>query len=149
MRKVLLFSLIILCFFSCTKKSEYSLTPKISYIEMQPKQLNVIPASGSTYITLSFSDGDGDIGFGTNNLYLKDSRDSTTIVMEIPEIPGEYNPNLGLKGQFVIEYKAAWLSLRPDTAHLTKDTLQWEIYMVDKAGNKSNTINTDTLFLFK
>ena len=116
---------------------------------MQPQIIQAGASSGSTTVTLYFEDGDGDIGYGLYNLYLKDSRDSSIVKMMIPTVPAEYAPEKGLKGFITFDYLAALLTMRPDTAHLHTDTLHWEIYMLDKAGNRSNTVNTDPLILFK
>ncbi len=100
-------------------------------------------------IRFDFEDGDGNIGFGTNNLFLKDSRDTVFVPFMIPTIPDKFNPSAGLKGIIEVEYQAAFLLLRSDSLHLESDTLKWEIYMKDKAGNSSNTITTTQLVLIK
>ncbi|MBK7763631.1 MAG: hypothetical protein IPI46_09700 [Bacteroidetes bacterium] len=116
---------------------------------MQPKIVQAGSSNGGTIISFIIEDGDGDIGFNTKNLYLKDSRDSTEIIMEIPEIPSDYGPNKGLKGTVTISYLSAWLLLRSDTAHINSDTLHWDIFIKDKAGHVSNTIQTEDLILVK
>ncbi len=125
------------------------MVPKITYNSMMPQILKAGASTGGTTIAIYFQDGDGDIGFDTYNLYLKDSRDSSIIKMKIPSIPAEYSPEKGLKGTITIDYLAALLTLRPDTAHIESDTLHWEIYLKDEAGNISNTIVTDDLLLLK
>ena len=69
--------------------------------------------------------------------------------MKIPEIPSAYSPQNGIKGLITVDYLSALLTLRPDTAHINSDTLRWAIYIKDKAGHQSNTILTDSLYLFK
>lgn len=144
---------IILCFllplFACNRKSLYSDVPKITYKSMQPKIIQAGSSSGGTLISFIIEDGDGDIGFNTKNLYLKDSRDSTQVIMKIPEIPSEYGPNNGIKGTITVSYLSAWLLLRSDTAHINSDTLHWDIFIKDEAGNVSNTIQTEDLILMK
>ncbi|MEZ5047832.1 MAG: hypothetical protein R2831_12670 [Chitinophagaceae bacterium] len=48
-----------------------------------------------------------------------------------------------------VNYPTAFLLLRTDSLHSERDTLQWEIYMVDEANNKSNTITTSSVYLSK
>ena len=143
--------LLILLLFAagCTKKSNLSEVPKITFKSLNPQVLRAGSSTDATLISFTFEDGDGDIGFGTRNLYLIDSRDSNEVAMIIPTVPKEYSPDKGLKGTIEIIYLAAWLSLRPDTNHLTKDTMRWKIYMKDEAGHVSNEIYTDSLYLFK
>lgn len=133
----------------CTRKSTLSEVPKITFNSLNPQVVRAGSSTDATVISFTIEDGDGDIGFGTRNLYLTDSRDENQVAMIIPTIPKEYSPQKGLKGNVEIIYLAAWLSLRPDTNHLTRDTLQWKIFMKDEAGHTSNTIYTDSLYLFK
>lgn len=133
----------------CTRKSTLSEVPKITFNSLNPQVLRAGSSTEATQISFTVEDGDGDIGFGTRNLYLVDSRDESEVAMIIPTIPQEYQPQKGLKGTVEVIYLAAWLSLRPDTNHLTRDTLRWKIYIKDEAGHTSNTIYTDSLYLFK
>ena len=100
-------------------------------------------------IFIEFEDGDGNIGFGTENLFLKDSRDTVFVPFEIPAIDERYEPENGLKGIIQVDYESAFLLLRSDSAHAERDTLFWEIYMKDEAKNESNRILTDYLILTK
>ena len=136
-------------FFSCKQKSAYPPEPKLTYNSLQPKILKAGSSNGYTLVSLGIVDGDGDIGFNTDNLYFHDSRDSTNqwIKMRIPEIPGDYSPGAGIKGSIEVIYLAAWLLLRPDTAHLHSDTLHWSIFMKDEAGHISDTVETEDLIL--
>ena len=59
--KIGLFSLIILGFASCEKKENYSIIPAITYKSL------VENSDGSATLQVSFTDGDGDIGYNTTN----------------------------------------------------------------------------------
>ena len=132
--------------YSCNKETKYSNIPKIKFDRMSNSIIKA--GSDSTIkIRIEFEDGDGNIGFGTNNLFLSDSRYNDTIPFMIPDIPEKFNPSNGLKGFIEIEYEAAFLLLRTDSLHVDSDTLYWDIYMKDKAGNASNTIRTSDLIL--
>jgi hypothetical protein len=144
----LILSLSLLVMFSCNKETKYSNIPKIKFLSSSHtsvqagKDTNII-------IRFEFEDGDGNIGFGTKNLILSDSRFNDTIPYEIPKIEERYNPSDGLKGIIQVSYSAAFLFLRNDSTHLESDTLYWNIYMKDQAGNQSNIIRTTDLVLFK
>jgi hypothetical protein len=148
MQKMLLIVLTIALLASCNKETKYSNIPKITFNRLSH---SVVKAGSDSVIRIrfDFEDGDGNIGFGTNNLFLKDTRDTVFVPFMIPIIPDKFNPSAGLKGIIEVEYQAAFLLLRPDSLHLESDTLKWEIYMKDKAGNSSNTITTAQLVLIK
>lgn len=148
MRNVLIIAIISLIAVSCNKKTKYSNIPKLQFDKLSH---NTVQAGSDEKILISFlfEDGDGNIGFGTPNLYLKDSRDTVIYTYNIPNIPDKFNPESGLKGIIQVQFEAAFLLLRSDTAHVETDTLTWDIYMKDKAGNKSNTITTSSLILTK
>ena len=148
MRNVLIIAIISLIAISCNKKTKYSNIPKITFKNLSH---NSVQAGGSetVLINLLFEDGDGNIGFGTNNLFIKDSRFTDTLPYAIPDIPDKFNPESGLNGVIQINYEAAFLLLRSDTLHIESDTLTWDIYMKDEAGNVSNTITTSALILTK
>ena len=141
--------LIILFLLSCNRKASFSVIPKITYKSISSNLLIAGSSNQATTISIYVEDGDGDIGYETENLFFKDSRDSSITKLRIPVIPSEYSPNKGVKGTITVDYLAAWLTLRPDTNHISNDTLRWEIYLKDEAGNMSNTIFTDDIFLVK
>ncbi len=148
MRKVLFFVVMIIAVVSCNKETKYSNIPKITFTALSTDK---VKAGGDSivYIQFDFEDGDGNIGFGTNNLFLRDTRDTVVVPFLIPTIPDKFNPSSGLKGVIQVDYEAAFLLMRTDSAHLETDTMRWEIYMKDKAGNRSNTITTSELILTK
>jgi hypothetical protein len=148
MNKIWILLLISVIAVGC-RKLHLSKVPKITYKNMVPQQLIAGDPSQRTTVFLEVEDGDGDIGFEKGNLIFKDSRDSSIQAMVIPVIPQEYGPKNGIRGTIAVEFRAALLTLRPDTIHFNKDTLRWEIYMTDEAGNISNTIYTDSLYLFR
>lgn len=143
-----LFIAVILMLFSCNKVNKYAVTPKISFFQMSLNQLKA-GKDTSFYVFVTFEDGDGDIGFGTNNLYFIDTRDTDTVSYEIPSIPSRFEPQRGLSGSLQIEILGAPLLLRTDSAHKEQDTLVWDIYMKDQAGHLSNVVSSTPLILTK
>lgn len=146
MRKTLIGVLAIIIFVSCNKETKYSSIPKLAFKDMTPREVQE-GSNGVIRIRLDFEDGDGNIGFNTPNLFFKDNRDTAWVPFIIPDIPEKFNPSAGLKGIFQIDYDAAFLLIRVDSLNRDRDTLTWDIYMMDKAGNKSNIVTTDTLYL--
>ena len=133
---------------SCKKNANVSKIPSITFRSMEPQTVKA-GSDTTVLIKFNFEDGDGDIGFGTPNLFFRDSRDTIWSPFLIPNIPDRFNPESGLKGIIQVEYEAAFLLLRNDSLHLNNDTLHWDIYMKDKAGNVSNIITTPELYLYK
>ena len=148
MRNLFILAILSLLLFSCNKKHSYSNTPKITFDRLSQNTTQA-GSQDIIYIRFLFEDGDGNIGFGTNNLFLKDSRDTVFQNYKIPDIPSKFNPEDGLKGSIQVSYEAAFLLLRSDSLHQESDTLTWDIYMKDQAGNESNTITTSPLILIK
>lgn len=140
--------LVFILLFSCNKVNKYAVTPKISFFQMTVDQMKA-GQDTTFFVYIKFEDGDGDIGFGTNNLFFIDKRDTDTVAYEIPAIPDRFEPKRGLSGSLQVEILAAPLILRTDTIHKERDTLVWDIYMKDQAGNMSNMVNSSPLILTK
>ncbi len=134
---------------SCRKETKYSPIPAIKFMSLSPDSVQA-GSDATVLVKFEFEDGDGDIGFEQDNVFFIDSRfPSDTVPFRIPIIPDRFNPESGIKGIIQVEYEAAFLLLRPDSLHLNNDTLQWSIFMRDKAGHPSNLITTSSLVLGK
>jgi len=152
----LLFSLA-LFLVSCTKQpKDYPPEPQIYYQYVRPQLLDLNDTAG-VQIALKFTDGDGDLGTDASaqnkNIFLKDSRDTSassfTIRQPFPFIEDYMRPTKGgLEGFITINLGRQFFSIT-DSLHLAlrKDTLHYTIYIQDDAGNKSNTVQTDPIYL--
>ncbi len=140
---------------SC-QKNTVSKIPKISLAGFQGDSV----VAGSPYDTVTmlihFIDGDADEGVDPNNtkgyydIYLKDSRYDTGYVgYFFPTIDkGVENSSKGLEGTIIFQQLAALLSPRPDSIHSKfGDTLNYEIYIADRARNTSNHITTPNFII--
>jgi hypothetical protein len=147
MKKGMFLMLILMVFFSCRKGTKYSNIPKIRFLSLSD---SVFKASTEKKIMLNFSfeDGDGDIAFGTKNLFLIDSRNMLdTQKYPIPDIPARFITANGLAGLITLESNGAYLALRTDPLHLKSDTLTWFLLLKDKADNQSNIIRTNRIII--
>lgn len=134
---------------SCRKETKYSSTPVIKFMSLSTDSVQA-GSDETVSVKFEFEDGDGDIGFEQDNVFFIDSRFlSDTIPFRIPIIPDRFNPENGIKGIIQVDYEAAFLLLRPDSLHQNTDTLQWSIFMRDKAGHSSNLIGTSSLIIGK
>jgi hypothetical protein len=134
---------------SC-EKNTVSKIPQISLIAFIPD--TAMTANVDTpFIIFSFVDGDADIGNDTlSSIYIKDSRDSAHkfVVYPFPFIDGAIeDPKKGLQGKCIFFPDPPPIP-RPDSIHTaTGDTLTYEFYIKDRAGNSSNHIVTHQLII--
>lgn len=149
---ILLTSTFILSFiYSCAKKPNYSKVPDIAY-----KSFYVL-SQDSALLTITFSDGDGDIGGGPsqdgnffityyfwnnstntyqvfkNNTFLQDTLD----VRSFPS-PSDAYKNKPISGEISI-------LMSPFRENNTIKKFKYKCFIKDNAGNRSNIIETPEL----
>lgn len=146
----------LIIFSSCTKFEEYPIIPHIEFVSFATI-LNVQQQDSLGYITISYTDGDGDIGLTSEentppyqyNFFLDIyeningvqqkivfSDTSITFNSRIPVLTPD-GINKSIKGEIEME-----LELYIMTPFLDSDTISFEIYIMDRALNKSNVIHT-------
>jgi hypothetical protein len=164
--KVLLF-FILLTFVatSCYKEPTFSLTPEIAFNTIT-KDIRLDQFTGakkdSIIVTLDFKDGDGDLGFDSGEIGGEvNQSDYNYVVKPFRKIKGVFTsfetfetysgffPRLNtdekigpIKGKlsYRIEVLTAFWPIK-------KDTVKFEIYIKDRAGNQSNTVETNPIVL--
>ena len=134
-------SLLLFSFSGCKKEEPISSTPSIKFISMTPatatKNVDEIK------ITIEYTDGDGDLGENTpdmKNLFCTDSRNGVTYEFRIPQL-APTGSNIIITGQQVF-------NLPPQgfiDDNQTTETTTYSVYIVDRAGNQSNTVQTNML----
>lgn len=145
---------------SCSQPPDYPNEPVLQYIGVN--KTSVLQGSRTTpndtlAIRFSFTDGDGDLGNSenTNNILLYDSRDSTLAPYKIPPVPEQGSGN-GISGEITILVPNRIGSgniccIFPDLRvcqtdpRYKQDTFSYSIQMIDRAGHKSNIINTEQI----
>lgn len=147
---------------ACTKPPDYPDEPVISFVGMDRntvRQGNLTNGPIEQLVmTISFTDGDGDLGeMGTelepkSNIYLTDSRTGfQASPLTVPFIP-EQGAGNGISGNMRFNVSAPcciYLGTQSCEAfeNLPIDTLTYSIQVQDRAGNISNTIESDPVFL--
>lgn len=144
-------------FISCFKTPEYPNEPVIKFVAYSVVQPYIVPDTG--ILRISFTDGDGDLGKLSNadsgslsRVFIKvlkyDIEKPPQIIPIIPQkgttkaISGTLDIYLaGATGVGLFDESSCLLYSHPF------DTLQFEIYIKDRAGNKSNVIKTDPLII--
>ncbi len=139
---------------SC-RKSDKSPIPYIELISLSPDSVKMLSLD-TVYLTFNFADGDGDLGNDISQSYdvfLQDTRDTNlieTLRFPFPEIPDEArDPVDGLRGTGSISLLARDIIVRNDTLHSKIDTLTLKMWIIDRARNKSNVIETPKIFLYR
>ena len=125
----------------CKKEEPISEVPAIEFVSITPNP--AVKYQDEIKITIKYTDGDGDLGENTpdvKNLFVKDNRNNVTYEFRIPQlapsdskiiIQGNQPFNLPPQG-FV------------DDTHTTEAAV-YSIYVKDRAGNQSNTVQTPSL----
>ncbi len=157
------FVFLALSFFACRKPIEYPLIPSIEFKSLYSTK-DIQGYDQNVYVTVSFTDGDGDIGYYSresgkndpifddpsspyyNNFIVKtlilqngnwNSIDTPTSA-RVPYLTPE-GANKALRGEILREFTVP--------VPLVQDTLRYEIFIYDRALHQSNTITTPAIIL--
>ena len=148
-------------FSACLKPPDYPVEPVVEFLGLSKDTLiqGLDPTTDETFVVLGFTDGDGDIAFG--------AEDSTTSVfienIETGVIKDQLNVDPidetgienGISGQFLIRV-ATTCCIYPEnivafpcdvSTEYPIDTLYYEAYMRDRAGNESNRVALPPIYL--
>lgn len=145
------FALVVIGFVMCIRPPDYPIIPKIEFVRMSKntmKQGNT--SSDSLRLTLSFEDGDGDIGSNDSlNVFLTDTRQSgaTPEAFRMPLVPEQGAKN-GISGEIsLLVYTTCCLPTCEPSLNKPVDSLFYDVYIKDRAGNKSNVLRTPLIAL--
>lgn len=154
----LFFAFFMSCLLACTNSPEFPITPEIEYIGASKKSMiqNSLNTD-SIFISISFTDGDGDLGGVTEtqsqNIIITDTRTGESYDrFRIPDIPEQGATN-GISGEITIRLFTT-CCIFPDNIPPCESPIDYptnelalDIFILDKAGNQSNTITTDPIIL--
>jgi hypothetical protein len=139
MKNIIYLSAIVLLF-SCEKEQVISDTPIIEFKSISPA--TVQEYSDDIIITISYSDGDGDLGENNpdiHNLFVEDNRNGIVYQFRIPHLAPDNN-SIAIEGDFNITINGSGI-----TDESSSQQVNYAIYVTDRAGNKSNTIITSSI----
>lgn len=157
--------LIISVIFSCTKPPDYPNEPVLEFKKLSRNTM--VQSTGNTdsiTITFTFTDGDGDLGNNDtiHDIYLKDTRygeipGANPKSYKMPFVPVQGVGN-GISGEITTLVYTSCCTYPPGTFDTCDDTpaaystypfdaFVYEIFIKDRAGNESNRIISDTIFL--
>ena len=132
---IYLFAIVLL--FSCEKEQVISDTPIIEFKNISPT--TVQEYSDDISITISYSDGNGDLGENNpdiHNLFVEDNRNGIVYQFRIPHLAPDNN-SIAIEGDFNITINGSGI-----TNESSSQQVNYSIYVTDRAENKSNIITT-------
>lgn len=129
----------IILFSSCKKEEEVGNAPELTYKSVDK---NDIKDFENLEITITYSDNDGDLGENDANIkncFVTDSRNNVTYEYRISQLAPD-NASISITGDLNITIENVSL-----TDGATSETITYDIYVVDRAGNQSNTVTTEAI----
>lgn len=155
--KIVLLALLALSGWHCLDAPNYPDEPYIEFLSVSKDTLlQGYFMEDSITIAFRFEDGDGDLGRESqdpaNNVFFIDERTGEVETYGIPAIPQEGAAN-GVEGEIrIVVFSTCCFyndGENPCEPHPTIafDTIQYRIYILDRAQNKSNEILTTPIIL--
>lgn len=143
--KKLILPLVLLALLGCKKEEDPTdPVPKIGLVSIGPS--SVVEFKDSVLIVISYEDGDGDLGGvhpDSSNLFVVDKRINVPFEFRVQElVPG--GAEVPIKGNLQVVLQNLFLTGSGD-----EESVNFDIYLTDKAGNKSNVITTEAITVVK
>ncbi len=155
-----------LCLFllalSCTRPPDYPIEPVIEFVSLSKNTFSQrLGGADEITLTLRFTDGDGDIGSADRNrnnedIIITDTRDggpeAPNHLVEVPPA----GANNGISGEIYIKLLGTCciypitgpdIPCEPATTSFNRDTLIYEIFIKDRAGNESNILTIEPIYI--
>jgi hypothetical protein len=156
--KQILLVVAILLVWACSKPPQYPDEPVIEFINLSKDTLSQSDLNtDSLFVRISYTDGDGDLGFSdkdtSQSIFIIDTRSGfIQDRFKIPQIPDQGTAN-GIFGEMrILLFTTCCIfpqGIPPCSSprQFPTDTVVYEIYIVDRAGNESNRIQTTPITL--
>jgi hypothetical protein len=128
---------VLISFFGCKKKEEEPKIPIIELIEITP--LSMVQYEESIYITIGYSDLDGDIGYENPDQYalqIKDNRLADPDWYHVPPL-SPIGSNVAIEGNLTIKISTLFL-----LGNGSQEQTSFGIKIKDRVGNWSDEITT-------
>lgn len=128
---------------SCKKDTGISPVPSISFDSISPNP--AIKYRDTILIVISYTDGDGDLGIDSadvKNLFVTDSRNNVVSEFRIPQL-APTGATIAIQGNLDVVLPPQIFINDNDST----ETVSYSLYIVDRAGHKSNTITTKSLVI--
>ena len=129
---------------SCEKDPVFTTQPTITLVRITPEIAQEYV--DSIVFTIGYTDGDGDLGENTaqaQNLFLTDNRIGVTYPYRISQL-GPDGAQIPIQGNINIVLPNTGI-----TDNSTQQTVTFDIFVKDRAGNQSNTITTTPITIIQ
>ncbi len=139
--------------FACVTPPDYPKEPHIQFLNYSKNTMRQgeFGFEDTTFVHLSFTDGDGDLGGDSLAVFFRDVRlNYWDSLFQLPKIPSR-GASAGVSGTIELQLGTTCCldiipPCRPSATKLL-DTIVYEIYIKDRAGNKSNYVRATPLYL--
>jgi len=138
--KKILYIILLIFLFSCKKENPISVIPEIEFISISP--IVIQEFSDEITITIYYFDANGDLGENNpdvKNMFVKDNRNDIEYEYRIPELTPS-GSNIAIQGNFDIIINGTGI-----TNESSIQNVNYDIYVKDRAANKSNVITTSSI----
>lgn len=123
---------------------QFDLEPVIELLEVSKD--TIIQFEENIQIKIKYEDGNGDLGNpdpDVNSIFIKDNRlESADEYYLAPLAP--VDAEISITGELNIQLSTTFLLSNAD-----EETTKYTLYVVDRAGNQSNSIETETITILK
>ena len=143
----IIFPISLLLIFACNNDPGFSDEPTLTFVDIQPR----FPRQfrDTINITVSFTDGDGDLGDDNNevkNIFVIDNRswlteEQSQLFFTVPNLtPNTKNP--AIQGTITVQIPPT--IIRPGMG-LTEEATTFDVFVIDRSDNESNRVTTDSI----
>jgi hypothetical protein len=147
--RFILFIIFIFTVFSACNKDKFTTAPQISFKEFEPNQgSNRDVITNQPHLIFEITDGDGDLDRDSAKIFLKNTlTGKVDSSLRFPELGSAAGKNF--KGDVRVGLFSVMQGRNlPSTQRPFVDTLSFEVFVVDKAKNKSNVIIAQPFYFF-
>jgi hypothetical protein len=138
--------LLVCVFFNACKKDDATISdvPELTSVTATPSEIKEF--QDSIIFTIAYRDGNGDLGENDpdiKNLFITDNRVNVTYQYRIDQLSPD-GSDIAIEGNLNVTLKGIAI-----TDGSTQQDVSYSVYVVDRAGQKSNSLTTATLVIKK
>lgn len=140
MKAILTIAVIGFLISSCKKEETLSSIPKIEMRSITPQ--NIVAFQDSITLQVYYEDGDGNLGENNpdvKNVFITDSRSGIVYQYRISQLAPS-GESRAIRGTFTVVIPYSTI-----TSQNTQENFSYNLYVVDRAGNRSNEVTSNTI----
>jgi len=129
-----------MCMAGCAKDEPISVVPEIAFVSATPQIITAY--EDSLTVTISYRDGDGDLGENNtddHNLFMEDSRNGVIYGFRVRQLAPN-DANITIQGNLNIAVPNV-----PIIGNGNMESFTYTIHVLDRAGNESNRVTTNVI----